>query len=91
MPADPEPVAFGRVDRPRQQEEANMAIVRVLLMILGIICLLFGLLWVGQGTGLVQWPPNGMMVGVSDWILRGAIVAAIGAVMLFFSRRVGRT
>ena len=61
MPADPEPVAFGRVDRPRQQEEANMAIVRVLLMIFGIICLLFGLLWVGQGTGLVQWPPNGVM------------------------------
>ena len=68
-----------------------MTIVRVLLMILGTLCLLFGLLWVGQGTGLVRWSPTGMMVGVSDWILRGAVVAVIGAVLLFFSRRVGRT
>ena len=67
-----------------------MAVVRVLMMILGTLCLLFGLLWVGQGSGLVQWPPNGVMVGVSDWILRGAVVAVVGAILLFFSRRVGR-
>ena len=30
--------------------------MRTLLLILGLIALAFGLLWIGQGTGMIDWP-----------------------------------
>ena len=67
-----------------------MAIVRVLLMIVGGLCALMGLLWVGQGTGMVRWPADSFMIGVSAWTIRGAALFVVGVGLLVYSRRVGR-
>jgi uncharacterized membrane protein len=32
--------------------------MRNLLLTLGILALAIGLLWIGQGTGVVNWPPS---------------------------------
>jgi len=49
-----------------------------------------GLLWIGQGTGYVRWPESSFMISDSAWAVRGAILAAGGALMIIFGRRIGR-
>ena len=57
------------------------------LLILGVLCLLVGLLWVGQGAGLVHWPASSFMIDQRPWIARGAILAVVGLVLILFARR----
>jgi hypothetical protein len=67
-----------------------MAIVRLLVIVIGALCLLMGLLWIGQGTGYVRWPATSFMIDASEWATRGAILAILGAVMIAIGRRIGR-
>jgi len=57
------------------------------LLIVGIIAILIGLLWVGQGAGLVHWPASSFMIDQRPWVPRGAILAVIGLILIFVSRR----
>src|SRR5690348_8978108 len=34
------------------------AFMKTVLLILGIVALVLGLFWAGQGYGLIQWPPH---------------------------------
>ena len=61
--------------------------MRTALLILGVIALLAGLLWVAQGAGLVHWPPSSFMTDQRPWILRGALVAFVGLLLILLSRR----
>jgi len=56
-------------------------------LILGIIALLMGLLWIGQGAGYVHWPASSFMLDQRPWALRGAILAVIGLVLILFAAR----
>ena len=67
-----------------------MAIVRLLVIVVGTLCLLMGLLWIGQGTGYVRWPATSFMIDATEWATRGAILAILGAVMIAIGRRIGR-
>ncbi len=64
-----------------------MTIIRLLLTLAGILAVLVGLLWVGQGTGLVRWPAESFMIGLSDWTLRGALLALVGLALIWLGRR----
>jgi uncharacterized membrane protein len=64
-----------------------MAIVKVLITILGVLCLLMGLLWIGQGLGIVRWPASSFMIDMTPWALRGAALAIVGVAMIWFGRR----
>jgi spore maturation protein SpmA len=61
--------------------------MKTALLILGVLCLLVGLLWVGQGAGLVHWPASSFMIDQRPWIARGAILAIVGLVLILFARR----
>jgi len=61
--------------------------MKTALLILGIIALLMGLLWIGQGTGVVHWPASSFMIDQRPWVLRGAILAAVGLILMVFARR----
>lgn len=61
--------------------------MKTALLILGVLGLLVGLLWVGQGAGLVHWPASSFMIDQRPWIARGAILAFIGLVLILLSRR----
>jgi hypothetical protein len=67
-----------------------MAIVRLIIIVLGVLCLLMGLLWIGQGLGVIRWPARSFMIDVTDWAMRGAILAILGAVMILIGRALGR-
>ena len=64
--------------------------MRTTFLIVGIFAVLMGLLWVGQGTGIVRWPASSFMVDQSPWIWRGALLALVGLVLIWRARRLGR-
>jgi len=57
------------------------------LLILGVAAVLMGLLWVGQGTGLVQWPASSFMIDQRPWVTRGAVLAVVGLILIAVSRK----
>jgi hypothetical protein len=57
------------------------------LLIVGIAAVLMGLLWIGQGTGLVHWPASSFMIDQRPWVTRGVILAIVGLILIAASRR----
>jgi hypothetical protein len=57
------------------------------LLIIGIAAVLMGLLWIGQGTGVVHWPASSFMIDQRPWVIRGVILAAVGLIFVAVSRR----
>ena len=66
------------------------ATMRTAILILGIAAVLMGLLWVGQGAGLVHWPASSFMIDQRPWIARGAVLAVVGLVLIAASRALQR-
>jgi len=62
------------------------AAMRSFALIVGIAALLMGLLWVGQGAGLIHWPASSFMIDQRPWVTRGAILAAVGLILIGVSR-----
>jgi hypothetical protein len=54
-------------------------------LIAGVLLLLVGLVWVGQGLGLLRG--SSFMVDDTRWALAGAVAAVIGAVLLVGAQR----
>lgn len=61
--------------------------MKTILAILGVLALLMGLLWIGQGLGLIRWPASSFMIAQTGWAWRGALLAGLGALLLGWSRR----
>ena len=57
------------------------------LAFIGLFLLTMGLLWAGQGAGLIRWPAESFMVNARQWIYYGGGTAVIGLVLLFLARR----
>ena len=64
-----------------------MAILRILLTLVGVLMLAMGLLWVGQGLGIIMWPASSFMIAQNVWAIWGAVLAGSGIVLLALSRR----
>ncbi|MCL6707542.1 hypothetical protein M8R20_11065 [Pseudomonas sp. R2.Fl] len=64
-----------------------MTLARRTLSILGILAILIGLLWIGQGTGAFPYPASSFMINQTPWIAYGALLAVIGLIVLFGARR----
>jgi hypothetical protein len=60
--------------------------MRTVILILGIAAALMGLLWIGQGAGLVHWPASSFMMDQRPWIARGAVLTVIGLGLIAVSR-----
>jgi hypothetical protein len=64
-----------------------MRFLRLFLTVVGLIAVLMGLLWIGQGTGVVMWPASSFMLADSQWAVNGAILAAIGLGAVLLARK----
>ena len=62
--------------------------VRTASVVLGVILLLIGLVWIGQGLNLI---PGSFMTGNRRWFYTGLVIAVVGAVLIIFGRRNGPT
>lgn len=64
-----------------------MTIRKVMLLVASVFVLLTGLIWMGQGAGYIQYPPESFMINQSPWIWRGALVAAAGLIGVVLTLR----
>ena len=61
--------------------------MRHLLVIVGLIALAIGLLWIGQGTGMVKWPESSFMISQIQWAYSGGALAVVGLILIWQGRR----
>lgn len=71
----------------RNEREGKMKAAAILFRIIGILALLMGLLWVGQGLGLIRWPAESFMIDMRPWAWRGAALAVFGLLLIWRSSR----
>ena len=57
---------------------------RVVLVVVGLIALVVGGVWVGQGLNLI---PGSFMTGSRMWLLIGLVVAVVGVVLVVLGLR----
>lgn len=61
--------------------------MRKTLLIVGLLALAVGLLWIGQGTGVIKWPAESFMIKQIRWAGYGAALSALGLILIFQARR----
>lgn len=61
--------------------------MKIVLTIIGVIAIALGLLWLGQGTGVVRWPASSFMLADTSWALRGAALVVAGLALILWARR----
>jgi uncharacterized membrane protein len=61
--------------------------MRKLLLVVGFLALAIGLLWIGQGTGAIKWPPSSFMISQIQWAGYGAALAAFGLILIWQGKR----
>ena len=59
------------------------------LLSVGVIAILVGLIWVGQGTGYFPYPSSSFMINDVAWAYYGAALAVVGLVAVVVSRKMG--
>jgi len=57
------------------------------LTIIGFLALAIGLLWIGQGTGVIPWPPSSFMINQLQWAGYGAVLGAVGLILIWQGNR----
>src|ERR1700684_1203038 len=60
--------------------------MRTALVILGIILLIMGLVFVGQGSGYFPYPASSFMIGQPRWLYYGAGIAVLGLILIIVAR-----
>ncbi len=61
--------------------------MKMIARILGVLMLLMGGLWIGQGLNIIRWPASSFMIGVPQWSWNGMFLALAGAVLIWWARR----
>jgi hypothetical protein len=56
--------------------------MRTFLTILGLILLIAGVIFIGQGSGYFPYPASSFMISQSRWVCYGAAIAVAGALIL---------
>lgn len=63
-----------------------MGALKAVMAVVGVAALLMGGLWMLQGLDIIRWPASSFMLGDTTWTRNGAILAAAGAALVWFSR-----
>ena len=61
--------------------------MRQLLLTVGFIALAIGMLWIGQGTGVIKWPQSSFMISQIQWAGYGAALAGLGLILIWQGKR----
>jgi len=60
--------------------------MKIILNVVGVLAILMGLLWIGQGAGIVRVIPS-FMIDQKIWIMWGVLLATVGSGCVAFARR----
>jgi hypothetical protein len=58
-----------------------------LIFLAGAIVMLLGILWAGQGSGTIPYPPTSPIINNSQWIYYGALMIVLGLGAMWYARR----
>jgi hypothetical protein len=58
--------------------------MRIVLNVLGVLCLLLGCIWILQGINIL---PGSFMTGQTKWAIYGGLLAAAGIGLLISANR----
>jgi len=61
--------------------------MKTALLFIGILLFVYGLHWIGQGTGWLPWPAHTLMDYNMAFTWYGLALSAIALVMIAYSRR----
>jgi hypothetical protein len=61
--------------------------MKTLLVVVGVIVLLMGLVFIGQGSGYFPYPAESFMISQTRWVYYGAAIAVVGLFIVVFARR----
>ena len=61
--------------------------MKALLLLIGVLALVAGLLFTGQGLGYVRWPAESFMIGQTNWVYYGSAIALAGLALIMVARR----
>jgi hypothetical protein len=61
--------------------------MRTLLLTAGFVALAIGLLWIGQGTGVIRWPASSFMISQIQWAGYGIGLSGLGLILIWQSKR----
>ncbi|ARO27430.1 hypothetical protein CO659_05980 [Rhizobium sp. S9] len=64
--------------------------MRTIGYVIGLLMILLGLIWIGQGSGYFPYPASSFMIAQTIWVLWGAILAAAGIVVMVIISRLRR-
>ena len=66
-----------------------MKALRAIVLVIGVLALLMGLLWIGQGLGIIMWPSSSFMLADRQWAVNGTVLALAAALAIYWARRRG--
>jgi len=61
--------------------------MQTLLTVIGVVLLLAGLVFMGQGSGYFTYPASSFMINATQWIYYGGGIAVVGLLLIFFAWR----
>jgi hypothetical protein len=61
--------------------------MKTLLTLVGLILLIAGLVFIGQGSRYFPYPAESFMVGDAQWIYYGGAIAIVGVLLLILAWR----
>jgi hypothetical protein len=61
--------------------------MKALFLILGLVALAAGLLFMGQGSGYINWPASSFMISQVRWVYYGGAIALAGLVLIVLAGR----
>ena len=70
--------------RGRTFGDMNSRVGRIVLVVVGVIALLVGAVFAGQGANLI---PGSSMTGDKTWLLIGLVLAVVGVVLIITGAR----
>jgi hypothetical protein len=60
--------------------------MQALLTVVGMVLLIMGLVFVGQGSGYFPYPASSFMISQTRWIYYGAGIAIVGLLLIIIAR-----
>ena len=63
--------------------------LKMLVTIIGALAVVAGVFFTLQGLGIIMYPPDSFMLQKSEWVYKGAIIAAVGLLAIVLVRRSG--
>ena len=61
--------------------------MKALLTLIGIVAVIAGLFFMGQGAGYIRWPAESFMISAINWVYYGGGIAVVGILLIVVARR----